>query len=162
MRTEKGPRQRTVMQLGHLKLDRQYWPQLVAELECRISGQPTLDIPGTKISPAVKTAANTAMDNFTIHKSRRIENRKNTEGEEVVINLNDVCDSKYRSFGAEFVAHSTWNDLKLPQKLKELNFTPKERSLAEALVSGRLIKPASELATWEWLRNNSCIGELTE
>jgi len=162
VRTEKGPRQRTVMQLGHLKLVRQCWPQLVAELECRISGQPTLDIPGTKISPAVKTAANTAMNNFTIHKSRRIENRKNTEGEEVLINLNDVCNSKYRSFGAEFVAHSTWNDLKLPQKLKGLNFTPKERSLAEAIVSGRLIKPASELATWEWLRNNSCIGELTE
>ena len=162
VRTDKGPRQRTIMQLGHLKLGKKYWPQLIAELECRISGQATLKIPGTKISTAVKSTANTAMDNFTIHKARRIENRKNTEGEEVTINLNDVCDSKYRSFGAEFVAHSIWQELKLPQKLKELKFTPKQRSLAEGIVSGRLIKPASELATWEWLRNNSCIGELTE
>ena len=48
VRTDKGPRQRTIMQLGYLKLNRDYWPQLIAELECRISGQTTLKIPGTK------------------------------------------------------------------------------------------------------------------
>ena len=162
LRTEKGPRQRTIMQLGRLKLHKKYWPQLVAELECRISGQATLNLPGTQISTGVKNAANAAMGNFTIRNARRVENRKNIEGEEVTINLNDVCDSKYRSFGAEFVAHSIWEHLKMPQKLGELDFTAKERSLAAGIVTGRLIKPASELATWEWLRNNSCIGELTE
>ena len=162
VRTEKGPRQRTVMQLGQLKLPKELWSQLIAELECRISGQPTLNLPGTRISLRVKIAANSAMENFTIRTARRVENRKNIEDEEVTVNLNDVCDSKYRSFGAEFVAHSTWEELRMPQKLKELGFTPKERSLAEGIVAGRLINPASELATWGWLKNNSSIGDLTE
>ena len=71
VRTDKGPRQRTIMQLGHLKLGKKYWPQLIAELECRISWQPTLEISGAKISTAVKSTANTAMDYLTIpHRER--------------------------------------------------------------------------------------------
>ena len=162
VRTEKGPRQRTVMQLGQLKLPRGLWPQLIAELECRISGRPSLNLPGTRVPNRVKNAANTAMENFTICTARRIENRKNVEDEEITVSLNNVSDSKYRSFGAEFVAHSSWKELRMPQKLKELGFTSKERSLAEGMVAGRLIHPASELATWGWLKNNSSIGDLTE
>jgi len=58
--------------------------------------------------------------------------------------------------------HNTWNELQMPQKLKSLDFSAKERSLAEGIVAGRLIEPASELSTWDWLKNNSSIGELTE
>jgi transposase len=162
VRTAKGPRQRTVMQLGQLKLPRDLWPQLIAELESRISGQLSLSIPGTKIPRKVKDAADTAMENFTICTARRIENRKDVENEEVTVNLDNVCDSKYRSFGPEFVAHSIWEELRMPQKLKELGFSSKERSLAEGIVAGRLIKPASELSTWSWLKNSSSIGDLTE
>lgn len=46
--------------------------------------------------------------------------------------------------------------------LKKSGLTPKEASLAEAVVCGRLIAPGSELATWKWIRNRSSIGELTE
>ena len=162
VRTDKGPRQRTVMQLGNLKLSKEMWPALIAELESRISGQSSLNIPGTKISLQIRRAADLAMENFTICSARRIENRKNAGDEDVTIKLSEISDSKYRSYGAEFVAHSTWNELNIPQKLKSLGFTAKERSLAEGIVAGRLIEPASELATWEWLKNRTAIGELTE
>jgi len=162
VRTEKGPRQRTVMQLGQLNLPKETWPLLIAELESRISGQGTLSLPKTKIPLRIRKAADSAMDKFTICNARRIENRKNADSEEVTVNLNNISSSKHRSFGSEFVAHSIWNELKLPQKLKTLEFTAKERSLAEGIVAGRLIEPASELATWEWLKNNSAVGELTE
>ncbi len=162
VRTEKGPRQRTVMQLGKLTLPRESWHLLVAELESRISGQSELALPGTKIPLKVKNAADTAMERFTIRGSRRIENRKDADVDEVTVNLENLTNTKYRSFGPEFVAHSVWNELKMPQKLAELGFTPKDRSLAEAMVCGRLINPGSELATWEWINNSSAIGELTE
>ena len=162
VRTEKGPRQRTVMQLGHLKLPKENWPLLVAELESRISGHDSLNIPKTKVPVKVTRAVDSAMDKFTICNARRIENRKNIDSEYVTVNLNNLSTSKHRSFGSEFVAHSIWNELKMPQKLKALEFSAKERSLAEGIVAGRLIEPASELATWEWLKNNSAIGELTE
>jgi len=162
VRTDKGPRQRTVMQLGNLKLSKEMWPALIAELESRISGQSSLNIPGTKIPLQIRRAADLAMDNFTICSARRVENRKDTGEEDVTIKLSEISDSKYRSYGPEFVTHSTWNELNLPKKLKALGFTAKERSLAEGIVAGRLIEPASELATWEWLKNRTAIGELTE
>jgi len=80
------------MQLGHLKLPKNLWPQLIAELECRISGQLSLNLLGTRIPTRVKNAADAAMENFTICTARRVENRKNTEDEEVTVNLNDVCE----------------------------------------------------------------------
>ncbi len=162
IRTPQGPRHRTVMQLGHLKLSKELWPVLIAELESRLSGQDSLNLPGVKVPVKVKRAADTAMENFVIRDERRIENRKKISSEEITVNINDFSDTKYRSFGPEFTAHCIWNDLKLPQKLKEFGFNGRERSLAEAIVAGRLINPASELATWEWIRNFSSIGELTE
>jgi hypothetical protein len=122
----------------------------------------SLNLPGAQIPKRVKNAADAAMENFTICTARRIENRKDIDDEEVTVNLNNICDGKYRSFGSEFVLHSIWEELKMPQKLKELGFSPKERSLAEGMVAGRLIEPSSELATWGWLKNNSSIGDLTE
>jgi hypothetical protein len=150
VRTTNGPRHRTVMQLGQVKLPKELWPQLIAELESRISGQASLNLPGTKNPKRVKDAVDVAMENFTICTARRVENRRNTEDEEVTTNLSDVLSSKHRSFGAEFVAHSIWEELRMPEKLKALGFTPKERSLSEGIVAGRLISPTSELATWGW------------
>lgn len=48
------------------------------------------------------------------------------------------------------------------EKLTEFGFSSRERSLAEAIVLGRLIEAGSELGTWEWIKNASSIGEFTE
>lgn len=162
IRTEKGPRTRTVMQLGILTLPKEFWPLLTAELESRISGQMQLLLPGVKMPPKVKNAADRAMEKFTIQSTKRVEKRKSSDTEDITIKLEETATSKHRSFGAELVCHSIWNELHMPRKLTELGFTPRERSLAEGIVSGRLINPGSELATWEWLKNVSSIGELTE
>jgi transposase len=150
------------MQLGKLKLPKAYWELLTAELESRISGQCSLNLPDTKLPVKVKRAADAAMENFTICNARRVENRKTSLEDEVTVNLNNVSSSKHRSYGAEFVAHCIWDELKMPQKLNSLGFTANEKSLAEGIVAGRLIEPASELATREWFKNSSAIGELTE
>ena len=153
IRTEKGPRPRTVMQLGRLALPKEFWSILVAELESRISGQMQLSLPGVKLPIKVKNAADKAMENFTIRSARRVENRKSPDADEVTIKLGETATSKHRSFGPELVCHSIWNELQLPLKLTELDFSPRERSLAEAIVAGRLIEPGSELGTWQWMKN---------
>jgi hypothetical protein len=76
VRTERGPRHRTVMQLGQLKLSKDLWPLLVGELESRLSGQLLLNIPGSKTPLKVRNAADRVMENFTIRCERRKENRK--------------------------------------------------------------------------------------
>ncbi len=162
IRTEDGPRQRTVMQLGVLQLKRELWPLLIAELEKRISGQLEFKFSQVSIPAEVVKSANRVMKNFSIRNSRKIENKPLNSKQYVTVDLSEAATSTNRSFGAEFVAHSTWNELKLPEKLKKLDFSPREASIAEAIVAGRLIEPGSELAAFEWINNYSSIGELTE
>ena len=152
IRTDKGPSQRMVMQHGQLKLPKESWSVLIAELESRISGQDSLNIAKTKVPLKIRRAADSAMEKFTIYNARRVENRKNSSSEVVTLNLNNVSSFKHRSFGSEFIVHNTWNELQMSQTLKSLDFSAKERSFAEDIVAGRLIEPACELATWDWLK----------
>ena len=162
VRTEKGPRHRTVMHLGKLELGKKYWPLLSSELEERLSGQISLKFSSSKTSREIKAAADKAISGFTVPKESRKEIKKLPPEEAITVKPEGISSTKYRSFGGEYVCHSIWNELGLPEGLEELGFTAKERSLAEAVVVGRLINPGSELSTWEWIRNISSMGELTE
>lgn len=163
IRTEKGVRHRTIMQLGKLTISRDLWEELVAELESRISGQMSLNIPGIKVSSKVSKQANKIMSSFKIRSSRKVANKEDDEdGEVIPINIDKTASTNHRSIGAELVAHHTWNSLQMNQKLKSLGFDDKECSLTEAVVAGRLINPSSELSTFDWIKYSSAIGELTE
>ena len=139
VRTENGPRQRTVMQLGKLELPQKDWPALVSELQKRLSGQLTLDLLDEKISRKVKYATDETMINLHMEGNKRTADRSRSE-DSIEINLNDVNSSKHRSFGCEYVCHSIWTELGLPEKLKDSGFSERERSLAEAVVSWKIGK----------------------
>ena len=40
-------------------------------------------------------------------------------------------------------------------------FSERQVALAKAVVIGRLVEPGSELATWQWFRENSALPELS-
>lgn len=164
VRVNGTPRPRTVMHLGRLDLSRELWPELAAELTARLSGQQSLGLPGIKIKKHVRTTADQAMKNFYLrteqHRSQL--ERKTTDQETLEVKVEEVAMTQNRSLGPELVCHHTWNELKLPQLLERLGFDAMERSMAEAVVTGRLIAPGSELSTWKWIRKQSAIGELTE
>lgn len=160
-------KRRTIMQLGRLGIPRELWKQLASELESRLRGQITLNIPGIKLKKSVSVAANTAMDKYNIVKqekeikSKRKETNKSNE-DSIEVLPEDISTGSHRSTGAELVIHNIWEELGLSKLLKGLGFTKRQSSVAEALVAGRLIKPGSELSTYNWIRNQSSIGELTE
>ncbi|MBT7165267.1 MAG: transposase, partial [Victivallales bacterium] len=163
VRTEKGPRQRTVMQLGRLSLPRKHWPSLAIELERRIAGQAEFERLGLDPLPSVLEAADSAMANFGDRQRQRAANASDAEQAEYAnIDLGTATSSLSRSIGPELVAHAMWEELGLPGILGELGFDGPARALAEAVVAGRLIDPGSDLATWGWMRDRSGIGELTE
>ncbi len=78
-----------------------------------------------------------------------------------VVDCNSLTTTCSRSFGAELVGHHVWRQLQFPDVLKQCGFKDRELSLGEAIVVGRLVKPASDLSTWNWIRENSAISELT-
>ena len=78
-----------------------------------------------------------------------------------VVDCNSLTSTCSRSFGPELVGHHVWRQLQFENVLKKCGFTDRETSLSEAVVVGRLVKPGSDLFTWNWIRNNSAISELT-
>jgi len=163
VRTASGPRQRTVMQLGKLSIPRKSWPVLAAELERRIAGQGELDLSSIKCSDAIARAADQAMEKFSPRVQRKAENIADEKAADfATVDLNTATTSMSRSAGAELLIHDAWNLLDLPGILKDLGLDKSERSLAEAVVAARMIEPGSDLKAWNWIRNASAIGELTE
>lgn len=163
VRTASGPRQRTIMQLGKLSIPRKSWPILAAEIERRIAGQSELELSSIKCSTAVAREADRAMEKFSPRVQRKVENMTDEKAADfATVDLNTVSTSMSRSVGAELLVHEAWNLLDLPRILKELGLDRAERSLAEAVVAARMIEPGSDLKAWNWIRNVSAIGELTE
>ncbi len=163
VRTEKGPRQRTIMQLGKLSLPRSKWPLLVGELERRLSGEQELPLEDLEPERKIMDIADEAMHNYSIRQKRKVRHiSREKKADYKKIDLNTVTTSYSRTLGAELVVDKIWNDLNFPEILSKAGLSIRERSLAEAVVAGRLISPGSEKATWEWMRDRSAICELTE
>ncbi len=164
IRTPKGPRQRTIMQLGRLTLPREQWPLLAAVLERELCGQAALPTIAEEIETAeIRDIAQKAIAHHQSCRRRREESRERKEQRQLKkIDLNTATTSWHRNLGAELVGHHTYCQLQLPDFLQELGLSARERSLVEAVVLGRLIKPGSDIMTWNWIREWSAIGELTE
>ncbi len=148
-RTNKGPRVRTIMQLSTLALPKHLWPLLAGELEKRLAGesdQGEFDFP---IDEKVVRAADVAMACYQHKTHPNTDTKAGKEKQNVKpIDLNSTRSGCYRSLGPELVGHHFWKELKLGELLATLGFSPRERSLAEGVVLGRLIKPCSDLATF--------------
>jgi len=111
-RTPKGPRQRTVMQLGHLSVPRKHWPSLATELERRIAGQAEFGQLGLDPIPSVLEAADRAMVHFDERYRQKSTNASNVEQAQYAnIDLRTATSSLSRSIGPELVAHAMWEEL---------------------------------------------------
>ncbi len=166
VRTEKGPRQRTVMQLGRLDLPKPLWPMLAAELERQLGGLDGADQLALieEEDRSVRKAADRAMARYLFEKNRRVGEEPNRGDQRCLetIDVKSETTAWSRSLGPELVGHHVWNELQMPEALERCGLGARERSLAEAVVLGRLIAPGSDLATWRWMREISAVGELTE
>jgi transposase len=153
------------MQLGALDLPKSLWPMLAAELERQLAGLggaqqlALLEADGT-----VRKAADRAMARYLFEKNRTVgqEPKRGDKRLLATVDIDSATTAWSRSLGPELVGHHVWNELKMPAVLEECGLSERERSLAEAVVLGRLIAPGSDLATWRWLRDLSAVGELTE
>ena len=164
VRSPKGPRQRTIMQMGKIDLPRDQWPLLAVVLERELSGQTVLPVLASELIPSVvRKTAEKAITHHQFFRNRKEESQRRKDQRQLKkIDLNTATTAWHRSLGPELVGYHTYRKLQLPEILKGCGLSARERSLAEAVVLGRLIKPGSDLGTWRWIRNKSAINELTE
>ena len=155
--TEKGPRQRIIMHLGTLTLPKSEWRKLACVLEARLAGQESL----FSDNPEIAQAANKAMENYSFLQLRQSEAASRQEKRELVsIDLKSVSTTESRSLGPELVAHTIWDRLGFNRLLASCGFSSMQQALAETVVVARLVAPSSDLATWNWLRNETALVEL--
>jgi hypothetical protein len=103
VQTEKGPRQRVIMNLGSLILPKEDWPKLARILEARLAGQSSLFEEMTEIADA----ANKAMEHYHFVLSQQAEKECRQESRQLVtVDLYSVTVTEARSLGPELVAHT--------------------------------------------------------
>ncbi len=158
VQTEKGPRQRIVMHLGTISLPKSEWRKLAKILESRLAGQPSLF---EEEYPAITEAADKALEHFRFIQSGRRERAARKEDRHLVqVDVQSIGTGYSRSLGPELVASAFWDRLGFDKILASSGFSPKELSLAKAVVIARLLAPDSDYGTWRWLRQRTALAEM--
>ena len=157
IRTERGPRQRDILNLGvSFDLPKEQWKDLANCIEESITGQRTLiDYPKEIRSLARRYAK----------KIIRQESCTTAQGENIIpdfatVDINSVENEEARTVGAEHVVYQTIKELEIDRKLKEFGFNKHQLAAALGVIAGRMIVPGSERATHYWLQNTTALDEL--
>jgi len=153
-RSDKGPRQRIVMNLGNIDLPVSEYRRLAFALEEKLSGQESLLLKDEKIAQAVAFA----MRNYQFYKARAKKEQNKTNF--LTIDLQKVATTQCRSLGPELVANNAWDMLSYDAILKEAGLNKKDMELAKAVILSRLISPASELASLNFIKERSSVPEI--
>ena len=157
VRTERGPRQRDVLNLGvRFDLPREQWKELANCIEGTLTGQrPLFDYP-KKISTLARKYAR----EITRQQAQAIGEAEDVPSDYQVVDVNSVDNEDIRSVGAEHVVYETMKQLGLDRKLRSFGLTRMQLALTMGVITGRMIVPGSERATHQWLLNRSGLDEL--
>ncbi len=159
VRTEKGPRQRTVMHLGSFDLPKERWKELATCLERKLSGQSTFQ--GEAVD--IEQIASRIMEQYRQFSRKKEEKQERQEHQQIVpVDTQSIVTTYTRSLGGEMVAHHAWKALGMDTILKKAGMSARECALAEATVVCRLLDPGSEVSAWEWLTRRTALNELMD
>jgi len=156
IRTEKGPRQKTICSLGDLSpRSRKDWLKLAHKVETALAGQGDwVDANDPEVDAIVDT----------VHKSRQNEsgrasivniNRKGKTDDLVAVHVDRVSTEHPREAGHVHVGYQFWKRLGLDEILKEVGLSDRTIQLTCAMTMARLIHPCSEHAMPDWIRRTA-------
>jgi transposase len=151
VRTEQGPRQKTVCSLGNLEPGPpEKWRNMARRVESAVSGQLPL-----KHDPIIDRMVELVRQGVILDpesKQKLVERQKQNEPEQWVkvdtksLQLDDACEA-----GPVHVAHQIWNKLELNEVLESANLSEGAKRLTEIEVINRLIEPSSEHSVRNWV-----------
>ena len=162
VRTDKGPRQRLILNLGTLDICAEKYKELANCIEAMLTGQQQLFSP----DPIIEKHAYKALEKIRYLKGQEQPDTKAEacEADRAVyqnVNVASIQAEEMRTLGPEYVCHSIWNELKFNEILMANGISEHMMPTLCALVVGRLVSPGSELHTWQWAESRSAIYELT-
>jgi transposase len=159
VRTERGPRQRMLLNLGtDFSVPEGEWKDLANRIEEMVTGQRPLfpERPG-KIEAL---AAGYAKNIIAYHGEEKKNEEERAEPVYERVDTDTLDNQHVRSVGAEHVVYETMKTLGLPDLLASLGFTRPALDAALGVIAARLIAPSSERATHEWLKAMTALDDL--
>lgn len=163
VRTSSGPRQRTVLNLGTLEIDKDKYKDLANTIEAILNKENQGDL--FDADPEVVGLARHFAE---IIIRQRIQAERPKQEEEIEtdspryesVDVNSITASLGRSVSLEHIALTQLGQLGFFDVLKECGFTESQQQHAAAQVCSRLVHPDSERETARWLRETSAMDEL--
>src|SRR6056297_2468936 len=157
--TEKGPRQRTIMNLGAVDIPRELWAELAYCLEMKLSGQQRW----MKQDEEVEKLADELLAKQLL-KSEKQGRRDKREQQAYImpVDVQSLSTIQTRALGAEIVANQVWQQLGFDKILHEIGLNKRQKALAKIAIIGRLIEPGSEHNLYRWFQKRSTLNELLE
>ena len=154
-------RQRTLLNLGaQFDLPPQEWPLLATRIDDLLHGQASL----VALSAVIEELA----QRYAARILARPENQAATDtqagadGRFCEIDIESLELVRPRQVGVEHAALTTLRRLGIEEKLRALGFNGPQVAAAVGNIVGRMAVPASELATHDWLRRRTALGELID
>ena len=147
-RNDEGqPRQRILISLGNVSIPSELWHDLATEIENRL-----LDAPGL-LSPNAEVLDWADSIMAELEKSGKVDRVGRLELEKAIqVQPGDISHHDTTEVGPSLVVKQAWDQLGMPQILKELGFNKTEIRDAAISVFNRLIEPCSEHALPQWVK----------
>ncbi len=164
IRTEKGPRQRLILNLGSLDIPAEQYKELANCIESMLTGQNALFSSDPTIETLATKASNEIRSRQADEAKKKTEEAAEPQQAEPIyenVDIQSLQASELRSLGPEYACHSVWNELRFDDVLLSSGVSKHILPLLQALVIGRLTSPGSELHTHKWIEGQSAIFELT-
>jgi len=160
VRTERGPRQTTVLNLGtDFDLPKEHWKELANCIEEIATGQSSI----IGYSEQIKLLAEKYAKRVVRKQACVVEPEKHDYAAEYsTVDLNSLSNDASRTSGAEHVVYETIKVLELDKKFAELGLKPADMASVMGVLCGRMLVPGSERSTHYWLQNISALGELID
>jgi len=163
VRTENGPRQRLILNLGAIDIAQEKYKELANCIEAMLTGQQKMFSTDLNIEKLARKAA----DNIRAKQASEQSTQKtdsivdNEQPEYQQVDVTSMQASQVRSLSPEYVCHCIWNELKFDELLVSEGVSEHILPLMQALVIGRMVSPGSEVHTWDWAEYRSALYELT-
>ena len=161
VRTERGPRQRDLLNLGtDFNLPKEQWKEFADCVEKIITGQTSI----LGYPEEIETLARNCARKIIRRQSSIINKGSSSDylPDYQTVDVNSIENEQARTIGAEHVVYHTFKELELDRELAELKFNKPQLEAAIGVIAGRIINPSSERATHVWLKQISGIDELMD
>jgi len=159
-RNEEGkPRQRTLLSLGKLSLEKKHWKALANRIEEIVTNQQRLVECSAEVERLGQHYASLLVEKRSSQEQSQ-EEKKTAECDYEEVNLNTFTQTQVRTVGAENAAWGMLQRLGFEKIFSSCGIKGIDNITARILTAARMVHPASELATYRWLTSVSGLCEL--